>query len=130
MKGNVMQEQQLTAMEIALAYHHAWTARNLDAALTHVADDVICEAPSGILTGRSALKGFMGPFAETLTRSTLLASFGDEDRALIMYDTANHAVSSAPAAELYRVRGGRITEIRIIFDRLPFALARGDVVRA
>jgi hypothetical protein len=47
-----------------------------------------------------------------------------------MYDTATRAVASAPAAELYRVRGGRITEIRIIFDRLPFALARGDVIRA
>lgn len=125
-----MQEQQLTAMEIALAYHHAWTARDLDAALTHVAEDVICETPSGALTGNVALKGFMGPFAETLTRSELLASFGDEDRALIMYDTGNRAVASAPAAELYRVREGRITEIRIIFDRLPFALARGDVIRA
>lgn len=125
-----MQEQQLTAVEVALAYYHAWTARDLDAALTHVAEDVICKTPSGALTGTGALKGFMGPFAETLTRSTLLASFGNEDRALIMYDTGTRAVASAPAAELYRVRGGRITEIRIIFDRLPFALARGEVITA
>lgn len=125
-----MNGQQASAIDIALAYHRAWTSGDMDAALTYVADDVICEAPPGRLTGTAALRGFMGPFAGSLTRSTLLASFGDDDRALIMYDTENAVVSSAPAAELYRVRDGRITEIRIIFDRLPFALARGDVLKA
>lgn len=125
-----MHEQQLTAMDVALAYHRAWTSGDLDAALLNVVDDVICEAPPGTLTGTAALRGFMGPFAASLTRSTLLAAFGDDDQALIMYDTENPAVSSAPAAELYRIRDGRISEIRIIFDRLPFALARGDVITA
>ena len=125
-----MTEQLLTPTEVALAYHRAWTGGDLDAALAYASEDVVCEAPSGTLNGIASLRGFMAPFAASLTRSTLLASFGDEERALIMYDSANAAVSSAPAAELYSVRNGRITEIRIIFDRLPFALARGEVVRA
>ncbi|MBC9734599.1 nuclear transport factor 2 family protein [Nocardioides marmotae] len=125
-----MTEQQTPAVDTALAYHRAWTAGDLDAALAQVADDVVCHAPPGTLTGTDALRGFMGPFAGSLTSSTLLAAFGDEDQVLIMYDTANPAVPSAPGAELYRVRDGRIAEIRIVFDRLPFALARGDVVQA
>jgi len=125
-----MNEPRSTALDVALAYHRAWTSGDLDTALTHVADDVVCEAPAGRLTGTAALRGFMGPFTGSLTSSNLLASFGDDDRALIMYDTANPAVSSAPAAELYVIRDGRIREIRIIFDRLPFALARGDVTPA
>lgn len=125
-----MHEQQPTAMQIALKYHRAWTGDDLDTALELVADVVVCEAPPGTLIGTTALRAFMGPFAASLTRSKLLASFGNDDRALIMYDTETASVPSAPAAELYRVRGGLITEIRIVFDRLPFALARGDVVVA
>lgn len=125
-----MNEQKPAATATALAYHYAWTGGDLEAALAHVAEDVICEAPSGTLRGRSALRGFMGPFASSLTSSTMLASFGDDDRAMIVYDTTNPAVPSAPASELYRVEDERITEIRIIFDRLPFALVRGDVVKA
>lgn len=123
-----MQHPTPTPVEIALAYHRAWTAGDLDTALEYVSDNVTCEAPAGALSGTDALRGFMGPFAGSLIRSELLAAYGDDTQALIMYDTQSPAVVNAPAAELYRVRDGRITEIRIIFDRLPFALARGDVV--
>jgi hypothetical protein len=115
-------------MEIALAYHRAWTSRDMDTAMKYVADDVVCDAPPGRLTGVTALRGFMEPFANTLTSSQLMAAYGDDRGTVLMYDTSNTAVASAPAAELYQVREGRITAIRIVFDRLPFALARGDVV--
>jgi hypothetical protein len=115
-------------IEIALAYHRAWTAGDVDLAMKYVAEDVVCEAPSGRMHGMEALRAFMEPFAGTLISSEVLAVHGDESAAVIMYDTANPAVASAPAAELYRVRDSHITAVRIIFDRLPFALARGEVV--
>lgn len=124
-----MTEKHNDAVEAAFAYHRAWTTGDLDGAMENVTDDVICHAPLGTLSGVIALRGFMGPFAASLTSSSLLAAFGDADQALLMYDTANPVVPSAPGAELYRIRGGRIAEIRIIFDRLPFALARGEVVQ-
>lgn len=114
--------------QIALAYHHAWTSHDMDAAMEYVADDVVCDAPPGRLNGAAALRGFMEPFANTLTSSELLAAYGDESSAVLVYDTANPAVTSAPAAELYQVRDGHIAALRIVFDRLPFALARGEVV--
>lgn len=115
-------------IEIALAYHHAWTAGEMDLALRFVAEDVVCDAPPGRLTGKGTLRAFMEPFAATLTSSEVLAAYGDESGAVIMYDTASPAVASAPAAELYDVRDGHITKVRIVFDRLPFAIARGEVV--
>lgn len=115
-------------MQVALAYHRAWTSHDMDAAMEYVAEDVLCDAPPGRLTGAAALRGFMGPFATTLTSSELLGAYGDESSAVLVYDTGNPAVASAPAAELYRVRDGRIIALRIIFDRLPFALARGEVL--
>lgn len=118
------------AVDIALAYHRAWISGDIDGAMKFVADEVTCHAPLGTLTGMPALRGFMGPFAAGLTQSSLLAAYGSDEEALIMYDTANPAVTSAPGAEHYRIENERITEIRIIFDRLPFALVRGDVVQA
>jgi ketosteroid isomerase-like protein len=124
-----MSEKQAKAVEVAVAYHRAWTSGNLDSAAKRLSEDVMCHAPSGTMYGRDAVRAFMEPFAASLTSSTLLAVYGTDDEALLMYDTANRAVPSAPGAELYRIRNDQITEIHIIFDRLPFALARGDVVR-
>ncbi|WP_051421011.1 nuclear transport factor 2 family protein [Paenarthrobacter nicotinovorans] len=116
------------ALEIAIAYHRAWTSGDMNSAVQYLAADVSCFAPAGTMTGQAEVRAFMEPFAESLTSSTLYAAYGSNDEAILMYDTANHFVPTAPGAELYRLRDGLIVEIRIIFDRLPFALARGDVV--
>ncbi|MCD4853769.1 nuclear transport factor 2 family protein [Arthrobacter sp. AK01] len=115
------------AVEIGVAYHRAWTNGDLDSAAEHLAESVTCHAPSGTFNGRAAVRAFMEPFAASLTSSRLLAVHGQDNEAILMYDTASRAVQSAPGAELYRVQDGQIVEIHIIFDRLPFALARGDV---
>lgn len=116
------------AVDVALAYHRAWTSGDLDEAMRWVDADVAFDTPAGPLTGAAALRGYMEPFARSLVTSHLIAAQGSGDEALVIYDTASRAVASAPAAEWYRVVQGRITAGRIVFDRLPFALARGDVV--
>jgi ketosteroid isomerase-like protein len=113
-----------TALQVALAYHRAWTAGDLEQAMRYVADDVVCLAPSGRHEGAEAFRGFMGPFAASLTRAELLAAFGDEETALVMYDTDTVQVRGAPGAECVTVRDGRIVHMRIIFDRTPFEAAR------
>lgn len=116
----------MTALETTLAYFEAWTNHDFDRALTHVADDVVCHTPAGRLDGAPALRAFMEPFSRIVTRSALVAAFGDEDTAVVMYDTATVPVPDAPGAEHHTVRDGRITAIRIVFDRLPFETARRD----
>ncbi|MDR6989908.1 ketosteroid isomerase-like protein [Paenarthrobacter nitroguajacolicus] len=122
-----MPGKETTGVGIAVAYHRAWTAGDLDSAAKHLTENVTCHAPSGTFSGRAAVRAFMEPFAASLTHSTLLAAYGNDSEAILMYDTATSAVPSAPGAELYRIQNDRIAEIHIIFDRLPFALARGDV---
>lgn len=117
-----------SALDTALAYHRAWTGQDLDGAMTHVAEDIVCDAPAGRIEGTEAFRGFMGPFTETLTGSKLLAAFGDEDSALVMYDTTTVPVASAPGAEHVTVRDGKITYMRIVFDRAPFDTARAAAV--
>jgi hypothetical protein len=112
------------ALRTALAYHQAWTNHDLDTAMTHIAADIICDAPAGRIEGTDAYRDFMGPFVAILKNATLIAAFGDDDTALIMYDTESVPVDSAPAAEYVTVRNGRIVHSRFIFDRTPFTAAR------
>lgn len=112
------------ALTTSRAYYEAWTARDFDRAMTLVSDDVVCHAPSGRLDGADAFRGFMEPFTRIVTASSLVAAFGDDRTSVLLYDTATIPVPDAPGAECHTVVDGRITEIRIVFDRLPFENAR------
>jgi SnoaL-like domain len=112
------------ALDTALAYHRAWTSHDLDQAMSYIADDIVCDAPAGRLEGAQAYRGFMGPFLQILVGSELIAAFGDDQTALIMYDTETVPVKTAPAAECVTVADGKITYSRFVFDRAPFDAAR------
>jgi hypothetical protein len=112
------------ALQTALAYFHAWTSHDIDQAMTYIAGDIVCQAPSGRLEGAEAFRGFMGPFVQILTRSSLIAAFGDDEKAVVMYDTDTVPVTDAPGAECVTVKDGKITHMRILFDRLPFEEGR------
>ena len=79
-----MNTSQGTALEIALADHHAWTSRDFERAMTYVADDIVCQAPAGTLHGADAFRGLMGSFTKILTASSLIAAFGDDDKAVLI----------------------------------------------
>jgi ketosteroid isomerase-like protein len=112
------------ALSTALAYFQAWTGHDIDKAMSFIADDIVCDAPSGRLAGAAAYRAFMAPFVQILTGSTLIAAFGDDQTAVVVYDTETVPVKSAPAAECVTVKDGKITYSRFIFDRAPFAAAR------
>ncbi|WP_039798424.1 nuclear transport factor 2 family protein [Nocardia araoensis] len=113
-----------TALLTSLAFYHAWTGHDFAEAMSYVAEEIVCDAPAGRITGAAAFRDFLEPFSRILTEATLLASFGDDRTALLMYDTVTVPVPHAPGAEWHTVVDGRIRRIRIIFDRAPFAAAR------
>ena len=119
-----MTEQTSAALDVALAYYRAWTTHDFDLAMTYIAENIVCQAPAGRLDGAEAFRGFMGPFSEILTTSSLIAAFGDETTAMLLYDTDTVPVQDAPGAECLTVVDGKITHLRIIVDRLPFDTAR------
>ena len=61
---------------------------------------------------------------QIVTSSDLIAAFGDDKTALLIYDAGTIPVHDAPAAEFVTVTDGKISQMRIIFDRLPFDAAR------
>ena len=119
-----MSESSSPALDVALAYFHAWTSQDLDKAMSYIADDIVCDAPAGRLEGAAAYRDFMGPFVQILTGSELVAAFGDDEKAVVMYDTKTVPVKSAPGAECVTVKDGQITRSLFIFDRAPFDAAR------
>jgi ketosteroid isomerase-like protein len=112
------------ALQTALAYYQAWTSHDLDKAMSYVADDIVCDAPAGRLEGADAYRGFLGPFVQITTGAKMIAAFGDDETALVMYDTQTVPVNSAPGAECVTVKDGKITYSRFVFDRAPFDAAR------
>jgi SnoaL-like protein len=125
-KESAMDEQNGQALDVALAYHDAWTSKDLERAMTYVADDIVCDAPAGRIEGAEAYRAFMGPFVQILKRAELIAAFGDDRTAIVVYDTETMPVHSAPGAECVTVEDGRIVYSRFIFDRAPFDAARAN----
>lgn len=118
------------ALETALAYFDAWSRKDIDRMMSHVADDIVCDAPSGRIEGAAAFREFWAGFMKMLNGARLIAAFGDETTALIMYDTETFPVKSAPATEHLTMKSGKITACRIIFDRGAFMEARQQAAQA
>lgn len=112
------------ALATALAYFQAWTGSDFEAAMTYIADDIVCLAPAGRLEGAEAFRNFMGPFSQIVARAEVVAAFGDDSTAVLIYDTDTVPVKDAPGAECHTVVDGRIVHMRIVFDREPFTDAR------
>jgi hypothetical protein len=125
-----MTEQHSTALRTALAYFQAWTGKDLDVAMSYIADGIVCDAPAGRIEGIAAYRRFIGPFTEILLDANLIAAFGDAQTAVVVYDTRTVPVQSAPGAECVTVENEKIVYSRFIFDRAPFEAARAAAARA
>ncbi len=117
---------QTSALSIVQAYHRAWTSGDIDAAMSLVADEITCRAPGIDLTGKDAYRGFIAGFAPSLTGLADIADFADGDRVALFYYPQTAATSTAPAAECFTVREGKIVDSVLIFDRLSFGPPSGN----
>ncbi|WP_207782105.1 nuclear transport factor 2 family protein [Phytoactinopolyspora limicola] len=109
------------ALAIALAYHRAWTSRDLDAAMTYVADDVFWRVPDGDLKGKDAYRGYLENFLNVFSGVADVAAFGDDEHAVLFYYPQTPTTSTAPAGEHFTIRDGLIVENLLAFDRLSYA---------
>jgi len=123
-KKNPMTNNGGSALDVSRAYYDAWTTTGFDDAAAYLDDSIVCDAPAGRLQGLAAFRQFMEPFTKIVTRAELISAFGDDRNALLMYDTDTVPVKNAPGAEYHVVQDGKITYIRIVFDRAPFDAAR------
>lgn len=109
-----------SAHDIVQKYHHAWTTGDVEQAMTYVADDISCRAPGVDLSGKAEYHDFIARFAPTLVGVPDIAQFADGDRVALFYYPQTAATSTAPAAECFTIRDGKISENVLIFDRLSY----------
>ena len=123
-----MTTHQGQALQIALAYYDAWANKDLETTLSFVTETIVCDAPAGQITGAAGYRGFLESFFKLLNRADLIAAFGDDNEAILLYDNNTVPVPSAPSAGHFTVVDGKITRVRFIFDRVPYeAAARARV---
>lgn len=126
-----MTEHPSPALQVALAYHEAWTSKDFERAMTYISENIVCDAPAGRLEGAKAYRDFMGPFVQIVTRAHMIAAFGDQTTALVMYDTDTVPVKNAPG----RVRDGQgrqdhLQPLRVRSGPLRSGTKRGDLTRS
>ena len=109
------------ALSTAQAYHLAWTGHDLEAAMSYIADDIVCHAPGRLIEGPVQYRAFLGGFMATLTGVETFGEFGQQETAALFYYPHTSRVRDAATAEYFTVTGGKITNTVLIFDRPSFA---------
>jgi hypothetical protein len=114
------------ALAVAQVFHQAWTSsKNLDQAMTCIADDITADAPGAHITGAQQYRGFLGQFMTMLTGIENIAAFGDDTTAMLLYYPHTAQVSDSPIAEYFTVADGKITRILLVLDGPSFAPPQG-----
>jgi ketosteroid isomerase-like protein len=71
-----MSKEPSAALQVALAYYHAWTNKDFERAMSYIDEQVVCDAPAGRIEGAAAYREFMGPGCIRASRSSAYAKSG------------------------------------------------------
>ena len=108
--------EQSTPAERASAFTQAWTSHDMTTAAGYLADDIVFDGPTSHITGITDYTTFLGRFASTVTSAKMLAAYGSDDRAVVMYEVTNEA-GTWTCADLLAFAGEKIQR-----DTLTFSL--------
>ncbi|AIQ48585.1 hypothetical protein R70723_23740 [Paenibacillus sp. FSL R7-0273] len=109
------------ALKIAHTYFEAMANRDVEKIMTLAADDIACNSPVGQLAGTQSFRGFQEGFARMIEKLTLVTALGNDQQAVIIYESDTLPVKNAIVAEYITVRNDKISSIQVIYDATPFA---------
>lgn len=109
------------ALQVAKTYVEAIARKNVDTIASISADDVVCTSPIGRITGTQKFREFQDGFARMIVKVTVLAAYGDDEQAVVVYNADTHPVANAVVAEFLKVKDGKIVSTEVIYDAAPFA---------
>jgi len=105
----------------ARAYISAVGAHDIDTVESLFADDATATFAGQVLSRADWINGLRRLFP-ALVRNDILEVFTAATRACIVYDFVTDTEAGAVrCVELVTVKGGKITEVELIFDRVAFA---------
>ena len=109
------------ALEIARTYVEAIAKKDVESILSISAEGVVCTSPIGQMTGLERFRAFHDGFARMVTNLTVLAIYGDDEQAVVVYDAETHPAPHSVVAELIKVKDGKLASTDVIYDATPFA---------
>lgn len=104
------------ALAVARAYHAAWTAGDVGEACRYLAPDLHTDVPINTYAGRDDFAAAVAAFGGLAERVELLAEFGAQDQALLLYDMHTRPWGRFRVAEQFTVSDGLIRGIRHVHD--------------
>ena len=102
-------------------YFDAWTSKDFERARSLLHDDLSFTGPFEKLDGADALMGSIQGLSQIVTGADRRGVFEQGDEAVVIYDLHTKPIPTAPVAEWYTVKGGKIASIQAFFDARPFA---------
>ena len=109
------------ARRVAEEFFGAWTGKDFNRARALLHDDLSFKGPIDTFDDADAYLRALQGLSQIVTGATKRKVFVDGDDVCVIYDLNTAPVPSAPTAEWYQVRDGRIAAIRVFFDARPFA---------
>lgn len=107
-------------LPVVEAYHRAWTTGDVDQALTHVSDEVQCYAPDPDINTKDDWRDYLNAFVPMLNGAPEHFRMADADHVALWYFPQTAVTTTTLASELFTVEAGKITEIRLSFDRMGY----------
>ena len=107
--------------EIVERYFDAWTSKDFEAARSLVHEDLAFSGPLETVADADALLRSLRGLAEIVTGVERRGVIACGNEVAVIYDLHTVPIESAPVAEWYTLRDGRIASIQAFFDARPFA---------
>jgi hypothetical protein len=109
------------AAQLADEFLDAWTHKQFERARSLLHDHLSFTGPIDSFTNADAYLASLRQLSDIVISTELRKVFADGDDACVIYDLHTTSVPTARVCEWFRIRGGRIASISVVFDARPFA---------
>jgi hypothetical protein len=113
---NASDGQTTIPLELARSYHDAWTSQDLQEARRYLAADLETDVPLNTYANAAQFLEGLSGFVQLVTDVNLLAEFGDNEEAMLLYDVNVEPIGRLRVAEHFTVVDRQITRIRHVHD--------------
>ena len=107
--------------EIVERYFDAWTSKDFDTARSLLHDDLSFRGPIETLDSADAMMESIKGLAQIVTGAERQGLVEQGEQVCVIYDLHTVPIPTAPVAEWYTLRDGKIASMQAFFDARPFA---------
>ena len=118
-----MEKSNNNALKVALAYFQAWNNKDFEKVSDLISDAASFEMPINYYHHKNTFVEAVEFTANAASEVNLLAEFGDDKEAILLYDLNLKPIGKLRIAEHFKVDDDKIVHIRHIHDTHQLRLA-------